>query len=104
MKYIETDTIELKSEIKDSLKKEIVSFLNSKGGTIFIGIDDATKEIIPLSDKEKDINMCKISNWIADGVFYPDVSKLISLKFNEDNVLEIDVEEGKLKPYYLTEH
>lgn len=104
MKYIESESIELKLEIKDSLKKEIVALLNTKGGKIYIGIDDTTKDIKNLTDKEKDINLSKISNWIADGVFYPDVSKFIHFEYNADGLLEIDIKEGKLKPYYLTEH
>ena len=40
MNYIETETVELKEKINDSLAKEIVSFLNAQGGNIFIGIRD----------------------------------------------------------------
>lgn len=38
MKYIESNTIELKEKISNSLCKEIVSFLNADGGYIYIGI------------------------------------------------------------------
>ena len=40
MKYEESDRIELKSIINDDLKKEIVAFLNTHGGTIYVGVND----------------------------------------------------------------
>jgi len=41
----ETNRIEYKQELTDSLEKEVVSFLNYKeGGVIYIGIDKAGKQ------------------------------------------------------------
>jgi len=40
MKFMETDKIELKERISDSLPKEIESFLNTEGGKIYVGVDD----------------------------------------------------------------
>lgn len=37
---IESDTTELKRELNDKLEKEVVAFLNTKGGDIFIGVDN----------------------------------------------------------------
>ncbi|WP_210121465.1 AlbA family DNA-binding domain-containing protein [Treponema parvum] len=39
-KYIESETSELKEKYADTIAKEIVSFLNSNGGTILIGVKD----------------------------------------------------------------
>ena len=39
-RYIESETIELKEKYTDTITKEIVSFLNSSGGLIFIGVKD----------------------------------------------------------------
>ena len=39
-RYIESETLELKERYTDTISKEIVSFLNSSGGTILIGIKD----------------------------------------------------------------
>ena len=41
--------IEYKSELTNKLKREIVSFLNTKGGTIFLGIDDQTRKPLEVS-------------------------------------------------------
>lgn len=40
MKFSETEKIELKEKVNDSLIKEIETFLNTEGGTINVGISD----------------------------------------------------------------
>ena len=40
MKYSETEKIELKKLLNDSFEKEIVAFLNSHDGFIYIGVED----------------------------------------------------------------
>ena len=40
VKYYETQTMELKEKYTDSIAKEIVSFLNSDGGTLIVGVKD----------------------------------------------------------------
>lgn len=38
--YYEDERTELKRELIDEVKSEIIAFLNSDGGTIYIGVDD----------------------------------------------------------------
>ena len=46
MHYEESEAVELKSNITDEVKAEIVAFLNSNlNGTIFIGVDDSGKTL-----------------------------------------------------------
>ncbi len=40
MDYIESDVLELKEKYTDTICKEIVSFLNTSGGTIIVGVKD----------------------------------------------------------------
>ena len=40
MTFTETEKVELKQKLTDSLTKEIVAFLNTDGGTIYIGVND----------------------------------------------------------------
>ena len=40
MTFAETEKVELKQKLTDSLTKEIVAFLNTDGGTIYIGVND----------------------------------------------------------------
>jgi len=49
----ESNRIELKRELTDSLEKEVVAFLNYReGGHIFIGVDDATGTVVGLYDSD----------------------------------------------------
>ena len=45
MAYIESEKLELKVQYTTEIKKEIVAFLNSDGGTLIIGVDDNGKVI-----------------------------------------------------------
>ena len=38
--YYEDERTELKRELIDEVKSEMIAFLNSDGGTIYIGVDD----------------------------------------------------------------
>ena len=40
MKFSEVHNVELKSVLNDSVEKEIVAFLNTNNGTIYIGVDN----------------------------------------------------------------
>ena len=41
MEYKESEIVELKRELDDDMKSEIIDFLNSYlGGTIFVGVED----------------------------------------------------------------
>lgn len=103
MKYIEDSTQELKREITNVIKKEIVAFLNTFGGTIFVGVNDDGSIYWNLTEKQRDVEQTKIINWIIGGVFSPDCKEFIDLQWNSDGVLEIHVAQGDQKPYYLTE-
>ena len=51
--FTENEFVELKRELTKDIKKEIIAFANSKGGTIYIGIDD-TGKVVGLKDYNKD--------------------------------------------------
>ena len=56
MKYIESEIIELKASLEDDMKTEVVAILNSYlGGTIYVGVDK-NGFVLPLNEKEKDLN------------------------------------------------
>ena len=100
--YKENEKVELKREIIDEVKNEIVAFLNTNGGTIYIGVNDDGSINSDFLLQNKDDNMLKISSWLQDA-FFPLPSTLVSFRYNEDDVLEINISEGTKKPYYLRE-
>jgi ATP-dependent DNA helicase RecG len=83
--------IEFKENLDKSLAKELVAFANSDGGKIFLGISDK-KEI-------KGIEITnKLKSQIQDIANNCDPS--VKIEFEElENVLIINVFEGKNKPY-----
>ena len=96
----ENITIEYKREFKDEIINEIIAFLNTNGGIIYVGINDdksVNKEFLNASKKEIEL---KLSNWI-ETIISPSVFGLVNYKFTETGVLIVNVLEGHKKPYYL---
>ena len=97
---MENNCLEYKSDIPqkvNKLKAEIVSFLNSDGGTILLGVDDDGKKINNVDRKYKEWEEL-ISNWIFSA-FYPSVVDLIEVKI--DTLFSIHIKKGTSKPYYF---
>ena len=93
MKYVESEHTELKRTMSDSLPKEIVAFLNSGGGTIYIGVGDdgSIKGVDDLDETLK-----KLADLIEFQIL-PDCRELVSLGTRYENgrkVVEIDVQPG----------
>ena len=100
MKYEESDKVELKREIVKDLDKEIIAFLNTEGGTIYIGVeDDGT--VVGIDCNLHDALDLQLSSIITDSIKM-DARHLIRYYFNADNVLVIEVMKGDKKPYYLS--
>ena len=94
MKYVESEHTELKRTMSDSLPKEIVAFLNSGGGTIYIGVGDdgSIKGVDDLDETLK-----KLADLIEFQIL-PDCRELVSLGTRYENgrhVVEIDVQPGQ---------
>ena len=100
--YIESETVELKQELTKNIKKEIVAFANSKGGTIYIGITD-TGEILGLKNIKSDIE--SLSGMIREGIIgnlttYTDIE---IKEINKKDVIELHITSAPEKPYYLAD-
>ena len=100
--YIESETVELKQELTKNIKKEIVAFANSKGGTIYIGITD-NGEILGLKDIKSDIE--SLSGMIREGIIgnlttYTDIE---IKEINKKEIIELHITSAPEKPYYLAD-
>lgn len=100
----EGNTIEYKQEWVEDIIPELVSFLNSHGGTLFIGIND-TGEVIGVSDP--DILLTKVTNKIRDCIS-PSASMLIYSEITKDSnsdkyYITCQVSKGTCPPYYVTQ-
>jgi len=102
MKYIETEQMELKRIYNESFEKEVVSFLNTNGGIIYLGVnDDGT--IHGISDLDE--TMKKIANVIVNNIL-PNPQDLISIvaKLEEDKwIIEVKISKGS-DLYYISKY
>ena len=94
----ENSKIEYKREYTADIKKEIIAFANSGGGTIYIGRDNDGKPY-PLPDMDE--TLTQITNSIRDGIL-PDVTMFVGYEAGQNGIV-ITVREGTHKPYFLPE-
>ena len=96
----ESEYVEYKEKLTDSLEKEAVAFLNAIGGCIYIGIKD-NGDIIGIPDIDK--IQLQIKDRLIFGVS-PSALSFISISaenFENKTVLKVTVKEGTEKPYYI---
>lgn len=101
MKLYESETVELKEIYTQELKKEIIAFVNTSGGTIYIGVDD-DGEIVGIQNA--DMVMQQIANALRDNI-KPDISMFTKIELIQENkkfFIKITIEQGTKKPYYLS--
>ena len=100
--YTENEFVELKRELTKDIKKEIIAFANSKGGTIYIGIDD-TGKVVGLKDYNKDAEA--LSGMIREGI-KSDLTlytNIIIENVEGKKIIILKVMSGSNKPYYLAD-
>ena len=96
----ESENVEYKSIIVDDIKKSVIAFANSGGGTLYVGVEDGGN-ITGLSDVDSD--MLTINNMLRDGI-KPDVTLFARCRaeqINGNDIIKIDIQSGADRPYYL---
>lgn len=100
MKFMESETVELKTEVVSDICKEIIAFANSHGGTLYIGIaDDGT--VVGVEDA--DAVLLRLNNMVRDSI-KPDVTMFVryeALAIDGKKVVAATVQKGTDRPYYL---
>ena len=102
MKYVETEKIELKRNLNDSIEKEVVAFLNSHDGVIYIGVED-NGDICGVD--KLDETMKKIADIISNAIL-PNPQELVKVKaLYEDSkwIIEVEVKKGDAL-YYINKY
>lgn len=93
---------EFKIKITDKLENEVISFLNTNGGNIFIGVNDKG-EIVGLTGNI-DLLQRTIKDRLKDNIM-PSIIGLydvIVLAYNDKKYIKIVVARGSERPYYLS--
>lgn len=100
----ESNRIELKEKLTDSLEKEVVAFLNHKdGGVIYIGIN-SKKEIVELENID-DIQL-KIKDRLKHNIL-PSCMGLFEVVLEtiaDKKIIKIVIASGREKPYHLRKY
>lgn len=102
MDLYESEVVELKEIYTPDLKKEIISFANTNGGTILIGVQD-NGNIFGIDNA--DFVIQQIANSIRDSI-RPDITMFTNielLKYEDKTYIKLVVEQGTKRPYYLSE-
>ena len=95
----ENRNLEFKREFTDSIRKSIIAFANTDGGTILVGVDD-DGTVCGVGDIDK--TRLRIGNMLRDSI-RPDVGNFVSItdKVSEGvPILEVEVQRGTARPYY----
>jgi predicted HTH transcriptional regulator len=101
---IESNRVEFKRELNDSLEKEVVGFLNySEGGEIYIGIaDDGTVTGIENSDDTQKRIIDRIKNNIFPSTM--GLFDVITTTMDGHDIIKIIISSGPDKPYYIKKY
>ena len=100
MKFRKSENVELKAIVGDDMKKEIIAFANSNGGTIYVGVAD---DGAVLGVEDADACALQISNMVRDAI-KPDVTMFIhyeTLDSDGKEIVAVRVQRGMNRPYYL---
>jgi ATP-dependent DNA helicase RecG len=101
MAIAENSHTEFKRDFVDDIKKTIIAFANSDGGTLFVGIDD-DGSVVGVSNP--DDTLLRITNSIRDSI-KPDLTLFVDCnieKIKNKMVVKVEVQKGTASPYYLT--
>ena len=103
MDLYENCDLEFKETFVSDLKKDIIAFANSEGGILYVGINK-NGEVVGVDNP--DMVMQQIANILKDTI-KPDIMPFVKIKcIKKDSmdVVEINVESGSSRPYYLADN
>ena len=98
----EGPTIEFKRQWADGIKKTMVAFANTDGGTIYIGIDD-DGAVVGVDDSDSCILKAMQA---ASNAIRPDITLCTQadiIECENKPVVEIIIQRGTSRPYYLVD-
>lgn len=102
MEQFENSDLEFKEVYVSDIKKEVIAFANTDGGTLYVGV---RKDGSIIGVDNPDEVMLQIAGSLKDSI-RPDIMsfvKIHSVQRNEKYIIEVNVEVGSARPYYLHE-
>ncbi len=101
MRFQESETVELKQEYSESIRKDIIAFANTNGGVMYIGVSDSG-ETVGVSSPDQLIQ--RLTNMVRDSIM-PDVTMFVHytiLDSGHKNIVRVAVNRGANRPYYMS--
>lgn len=83
------------------IAKTIVAFANDAGGEIYLGVEDAPRQIIGLPEDDLPHIEEQISNLIYDRCQPTILPEISILSVENKHLIRIQVYKGSMPPYYL---
>lgn len=100
MIFTESELVELKSEVVNDICKEVIAFANTKGGTMYVGVQD---DGYVLGVENADRVTLQINNMVRDSI-KPDVTMFVryeTQKIDGKQIVAVTIQKGTDRPYYL---
>lgn len=99
----ESKTLELKSRLPDfrSLAKTCIAFANCSGGEIVIGVEDGTRKILGVSDRDRDRLYDEFSSSLYDLATPPLIPHIYEKNVGGKTVMIVRIWPGDNAPYCL---
>lgn len=97
---VEGTRVEFKREYAETIRKTVIAFANTEGGTIYIGMDDDGRAVGV--DDTDDVQK-KVVSSCRDGIV-PDVMQFLSCDrkvIDGKDIVVVEVQRGTSCPYYL---
>ncbi len=99
----ESKLLEFKSTIPkfDTLIKTCIAFANASGGKIIIGVEDKTREIVGITNNDRNRIYDDFTNSLFDSVSPTIIAQIYERNFGKKSVLIIEIPMSPRKPYFL---
>ena len=91
MLFQESETVELKGIVVEDIKKEVIAFANSAGGTVYVGVTD-DGSVVGVDSPDQAIQ--QVANMVRDSI-KPDVTMFVRYEAKQvDGKMILSVERG----------
>ena len=100
MDFVESEVVELKSEVVGDICKEVIAFANTRGGTLYIGIAN-DGQVVGIENADQVI--LQLNNMIRDSI-KPDLTMFVGYQtqgVDGKQIVAVTVQKGTDRPYYL---
>lgn len=102
MKFTESQSIELKLEYTEEIKRTVIAFVNGEGGVIYIGVADSG-EVAGVQNADE---VCQKVTSSCRNSIKPDITMFLKVNIVEldgKTIVKVEVGRGTDAPYYLAE-